>query len=473
MNKNRLGLVLRFLIPCAAAVLAGTAQAGTLTRTVLDDGATVSLYNPSVALGADGTLHVVAQGRDAATLTDTSVEIYYLSYSSGGTVRAATQINTADATEEGRAKLALTADGKVVVTWAGNNESMKAVLLDPAAAPASLIEIAETVIGANTGGGHHALAIDGNGMAHVVRTNNTNMLHIRFDPATLVANVAEHAIGTTSSPTRQVDPGLGIDSNDRLHIVYSAGDIDGQGPAAYMMADDAGTILISPTALFERAGVYAHAAHISLVVESPSLVHVVYGDKRNTTAFNNWSVYKSGGTAFYARLNPSLDDQSGDAATLASILVGTETTIGGFWYGQAFLSGGTLHFLTGSGTSGGGDLLHVALNPGTGAAGEPRNFTAQNGGHSIGKKFVRGAGNHVVWAEEIYSPTLTGATTQLVRAATTAVAARDVTVIVEEDDGWFGCTLGSGKGPVDPLLPMLAALAGLYVVRRRILPAGL
>jgi hypothetical protein len=459
------------LLLLGALGLAGPAQAATLTRTILDDGSTVSLYNPSVALGSDGTLHVVAQGRDPATFSSASVEIYYLSYGPGGTVRAATQINAADADNEGRAKLALTADGKVVVTWAGNTQSMKAVLLNPAADPADLIEVAETVIGANNISGHHALAIDGNGKAHVVRTTGSAMLHIRFDPATLVADVPEHAIGSATGSTRQVDAGLGIDANDRLHIVYSASDVDSEGPAAYMMTDDTGTILIAPTALFERAGAYAHAAHFSLVVDSPNLVHVVYGDKRNTVAFNNWSDFKSGGTAFYARLNPSLDDQSGDAATLATIRVGADTTIGGYWYGQAFLSSGMLHFLTGTGTGGTGDLVHVALNPGTGAAGEPRTFTAQNGGHSIGKRFVRGAGSHVVWAEEIYSPTLTGATTQIVRADLGAVSARPV--LVDDDDGWFGCTLSTGKAPVDPLLPLLAVLAGLYLVRRRIFPAGL
>jgi hypothetical protein len=174
---------------------------------------------------------------------------------------------------------------------------------------------------------------------------------------------------------------------------------------------------------------------------------VVYGDKRNTLPFNNWNEYKSGGTAFYTRLDPSADDQSGDAADLAAITVGTEDVIGGYWYGQAFRKGSTVHFLTGAGMSGSGNLVHVDIKGG--AVGSPRVIEANNGGYSIGKRYIYGAGNHVVWAEEIYSPTLTGFTTQLVRASTSAVA-------------------GGGGGGGGGGLPVgtLAVLAGLALLRR-------
>jgi hypothetical protein len=433
------------LLVVAGLLAGGAVHAATVNRTILDSGASLALFNPDVAVAADGTLHVCAQGRPSVSVNDqATTDIYYLSYDDG-TVRAATKVNAVDAIKDGRCQIAVNALGKVVITWAGNGESMKAVLLDPAATPASLIEVAETVVGANTGGGHHALAIDGNGKAHVVRANTTNMLHVRFLTTTLVADVAEHAIGTTSSSNRQVDPGFGIDSNNRLHILYSANDIDSQGPAAYMMLDDAGVIRIAPTALFDRAGAYAHGTHLSLMVQSPTRIHVVYGDKRDTTTFDNWSEYHTGGTAFYSKLNPSLDDQSGDAATLATILVGDESRIGGFWYGQAFLKSGTVHFLSPTSMEG-GDLVHVSVG-GSGSPSGARLYTAQVGGLSQSKWYVRGAGNHVVWSETVYSPTLLGITTQLVRAPTSA----------------FG---GGGGGGGGMPLGTLAVLAGLALARR-------
>jgi hypothetical protein len=181
------------------------------------------------------------------------------------------------------------------------------------------------------------------------------------------------------------------------------------------------------------------------MVESPTRVHVVFGDKRDTTSFDNWAEYHTGGSAFYTKLNPSLDDQSGDAATLATIRVGDESRIGGFWYGQAFLRGGTVHFLS-SVSMEGGDLVHVGIGAGSGNPGEPRIFTAQNGSLSQSKWYVRGAGNHVVWAETIYSPTLVGITTQLVRASASS----------------FG---GGGGGGGGMPLGTLAVLAGLALAR--------
>lgn len=438
--------IFRALLPIALLAASGAAQADTVSRTILDAGGTLALFNPDVAVDSDNTLHICAQGRPSVTATNqATTDIYYLSLD-GSTVRAATKVNAADAVKDGRCRIAVTSADKVIITWAGNNEAMHAVLLNPAAAPASLIEVAETVVGPSTGGGHHALAIDGNDKAHVVRALSGGLLHTRFLTTTLVADVAEHAIGTAASSNRQIDPGLGIDSNNRLHVVYSAADVDGEGPAAYMMLDDAGVIRIAPTALFVLSGAYAHATHFSLMAQSPTQVHVVFGDKRGTTTFDNWSDYHTGGTAFYTKLNPSLDDQNGNAATLTAIRVGDEERIGGFWYGQAFLKSGTVHFFTGTSMEGGGDLVHVGINGGSGNPGEPRIFTAQNGSFSQSKWYIRGAGNNVVWAETIYSPTLLGTTTQLVRASVSS----------------FGGGGGGGGMP----LGTLAVLAGLALARR-------
>ncbi len=451
-NNISVSCFLRNIFPgLAILLLAGTAQAATITRIVLDSGGTIALYNASVAVGPDGNYHIVAQGADAVDQTNKATrEIYYLRVNPSGTILTPrTKVNTPDATIDGRPKIAVTAGNKAVITYAGQGKALRAVLINPALAPASIIEVAQASIGATTSSGHHNLAIDGNGKAHVIRATGSGLFHIRFNTATLVPDVAEHAITTGSY--RQGDPGFAIDSNNRLHVVYQACDVNAQCPAAYAMFDDTGTVRIAPTALFERTGVFAHAAHISLMVESPTAVHVVYGDKRNTSTFGNWSDYKTGGTAFYVKLNPSLDDQNGNAASLAAIRVGTDKTVGNHWYGSAFLSGGTIHFVSGTDQSGTGDLLHRTINPGSGLVSGAAIATAQIGGYAL-KRQVRGVGSAVVWAEDVYSPTLTGVTTQLVMAKTANLP--------RLSSGGGGGALGSG-------LLMVLGVAGLLRSRRR------
>jgi hypothetical protein len=92
MQQNSL-LFRCFLGILATLAWAGSASAAPIARTVLNDGSTVALSNPRIAVGPNGNIHIVAQGWDATAPGDNATdEIYYLLVTSAGVVRIDTTI---------------------------------------------------------------------------------------------------------------------------------------------------------------------------------------------------------------------------------------------------------------------------------------------------------------------------------------------------------------------------------------------
>lgn len=452
MKKNHL------VLACLVILFSGAAQAATVGRTILNSGATLALYNPVAATDAQGNIHLALQGMDA-TAPSTGVEdIYYMMLSGGGTVLiGASKINTDANGSHGRPRIAVTSDNKVVIVWAGGGKAVTIAEIDPALdtskdggalAPAAIVRAA-TAVGTNTSSGHYAMVLDHNNIAHIVMNRSSTLYYIGVNPATAVVVNPEVSLAQ-SVGSRRVDPGLGVDSANKLHVVFASSTLNGDAPAAYMMLSNTGTVLIAPTALYDATVLHPHAAHFSLFLDSGDIVHVVYGDKRNTLDADNWcnTDCSQGGTMVYTRLDPSNDPQDGTASDMATLRVGEEAELNNNWYTRAFLRGSTLHLFGGSHS--GGDILYSSIGLGGSKASGTRLIDANVATPGWSRKYVAMGGSKVFWGEAVFSPTLVGGTTQLVMAS-----------LGSFDGG------GGGGGAPSPILLAVFGLAGLARALRK------
>jgi len=445
MKKNT---VFQAILAIAVLVSAAPALAANISTKILNDGSTLALSNPAVAEDSNGRIHIVAQGWAVANLGGVN-ELYYMMVEKDGDVRiAATLINTPDANTEGRPDIVVLSNDKVVVTWAKSGEAVRYVLINPAlddqngdaAVPATILERTETAIGVDTNRGHLDAAVDSTDIVHVVKAATTGGLRYNsWNPATNAVVTADVQIDANTA--NRVRPAIGIDSNDDLHIAYCSNTVGaGNCPATYMMLNGAnGAVLIDSTQLFNT--VEAKAAHISLAVDSNDRVHITYGDKRNNVDADNYcNECYQGGTAIYTKLDPSGDDQSGDAATLANIQF-YEEEMGNLWYARGFMSGGSMRLIGANGK--GGALTYI------GSPGSLKTYNTNIGGNGWSRHYVDSVGGKVFWGEGVYSPTLTGGTLQLVMANMSSFSGG-----------------GGGGSPGLPLL-LVFGLVGLARLRRR------
>ncbi len=179
-----------------------------------------------------------------------------------------------------------------------------------------LIVIPETIISTDNGTKSRApnLAMDYlNNRLHIVwfEGNDISSLSIIYlvldlDGGTVVSE-------TTLSSDVQVDidwgePEIVVDPDGNAHIVYCTGEFEGDDREIYytMVSGNTGQTLIDDTMITELDGHASVRAH--LAVDLQGMVHVVWHDKRLSDA----------GTGeheiFYSKLDPSKDDQNGDAA---------------------------------------------------------------------------------------------------------------------------------------------------------------
>ena len=421
------------LFLAAAALFAAAAPAATpsapqtiTSKVVLDSGSVVSLSAPAAAVGPDHNIHIVAYGSPSGSTVDRckigghACNIYYLLVSPSGTrLISTTKINNSGAGIHGHPAVAVTSTGQAVIVWGGKNETLRYALVDPskqgsldgsALKPVALVK-QETAVG-NSTGGKFAFVLDPKNIAYVVKLDGTGseqpLDFLKFNPATGDVLQPEAHIGSDMAQDLNF-PSMAIDSKGNLHVVYGAVDLDEHGaPAGYTMLDPNGNILIGTTQLF-NSELHPHVQkqHLMVAVDSNDMVHVVYGDKRNTpdantslTSDNFCHVCATGGTSVYTRLDPTKVPHNSEPADITKLRVGSELEIPGFWYGRAFMGGDKLiHLIAGVGKT--GSMAHVAFDPRYGAiALNPVIHTGTTlNGSDYGPKFVAGAGNQVVWAE--------------------------------------------------------------------------
>jgi hypothetical protein len=460
MNRNSLALSHVLALVAAFAALAGPASAADIDRTVLDDGTTLSWSAPDSATDSNGRIHLAVQGW--TTTSSSNREIYYLMLDRDGDVLIApTMVNTADAARESRPRIVVLSDDRVVITFQGNSEPLRYVLINPAGddrngnaanpADAAFLVTTETNVGVSTLSGEHDSEVGSDDTVHVVRQETDELRYLSFNPATGAAVTAEVDIGNTE--WRGSIPAIGVDRDDNVHLVAKFDDpVDDFAPVVYMMLDGTdGSIMIDASPLYDGAGGLQHSSHWSLMM-SGNKVDVVYGDKRFTADFDSWcNSCGQGGDMFYTRIDPGQHPQDGSAGTMAQLREGDESHIGGIWYARAFRSGSRIHVFSVPGTNNpGGDsgndgiMIHASVTPGSGSVSSLRAFNTHAVSANWSKHYVTSAGGKVFWVERVFSPVLTGEAYQLVMANVSS----------------FGGGGGGGGSPGLPLL-LVFGLAGL------------
>ena len=106
-------------------------------------------------------------------------------------------------------------------------------------------------------------------------------------------------------------PAVAVDAGGKVHIVWSD-EVIGDN-LWYSMLDNSGNTLIDDTQLTTTS---SSSSRPAIVVDSEGYVHIVWHDKRGTSA-----------EVYYTKLDPSLDDQDGDAASDAAIAVIDDTPL--------------------------------------------------------------------------------------------------------------------------------------------------
>jgi hypothetical protein len=439
----------------AGFLLSGVAQAADVSRTVLDDGTVVALFNPSAATDSDGRIHIVANGMDPASPGSGSEDIYYMLVSAGGNVLIEpTALTTDGPTSHGRPQVAINSTDQAVVIFGGGGYAMTYFLVDASLDttldggpldPAAVVE-GPTAVGAQTSQGHYAFALDSADIAHVVAHRSSTLYYLAFDPSDGSNFNAETGIGSIGS--RRPDPAIAIDSAGNVHIVDGSCAAGGDCPPAYKMLDNQGALVIDWTQLYDASTLGPHGAHFSAFTDGDDRVHIVYGDKRNTIDNASWcnSGCSLGGTMIYTVLDPNLDLTP---TTIADIRVGNEVELGNIWYGKAFRHGDKVRVYSSS--KSGGNMVHTSIglrgsNPST-----PRLIEGNLQHVGWSRAYVASTGSKVIWSEGMFVPTPAGATHRLVMASASSFA-------------------GGGGGGGAPGLALLAlfGLAGLArVVGRR------
>jgi hypothetical protein len=210
-------------------------------------------------------------------------------------------------------------------------------------------------------------------------------------------------------------------------------------------------MLIDATPLYSATVLTPHASHFTVWIDSGDRVNIVYGDKRNTLDAGNYcESCGQGGTMVFTRLDPSLDDQSGDGADIDAIRVGDEAEIGALWYAKAVPWSGRVNVI-GSGGGRGGLLVHASVSSSGGDRKAPKAFDEQSGGFGWSRHYVSSVDNKVFWTESVFAPTLVGTTSRLIMTRVSSFADRG----------------GGGGGAPGPTLLLVFGLLGLTRRLRR------
>lgn len=116
-------------------------------------------------------------------------------------------------------------------------------------------------------------------------------------------------IRVTDSQARADQPDVVIDSNGNTHIVYCDDYNTSSREIWYTMLDSNGNTLIDDTRLTDDDGY--ESTRPGIVIDSSNKVHITFRDQR----WDSGSYQE----VTYTKLDPSLDDQNGDAADAATI----------------------------------------------------------------------------------------------------------------------------------------------------------
>ncbi|MCC1495342.1 hypothetical protein [Alcanivorax sp. 1008] len=365
--KRSAGPLLASLAAAIMSLSALPVSAAELAYTEISADTAFARDRPRVDKDSDGNYHIVYRiGSAGVQMRDTVANLGYMMVSKNGTVLIDEVKLTTDAASDSvtTADIEVGSDDKVYVSWGFRDDrgdgpdrvgSLYLIKLDPSLAPqdgtspvlASITEEAEVDVGPDFK--HPFIELDDADNVYVWSHDGQ---FAKYD-STLTEVIAPMAPFTDVTYNGHGTNPIAVDSDGNVHIVFqdcndprgrlctvSYGMLDGTDGSVLIDATNVITTNLSTDQGAETdVGDAPHAVHYSIMADSKDNMAVVWVDKRNAPTRDVYTaVSGSGGTLFYAKLDPSLDDQDGSAADMTAIKVVDDSELGPFKYAQAFMA---------------------------------------------------------------------------------------------------------------------------------------
>ena len=309
---------------------------------------------PQVAKDSDGNYHIVYRMGDAGGEIDSSMigsNVGYMMVAPNGDVLIDEVKLTTDGTSNiNSTDVEVGSDGKVYVSFSFRGSNMSLIKLDPSLAPqdgtapalGTITDVAAVVV---TGSFDHPfIELDSADNVFIWSHDGT---FAKYD-STLASVVAPTSPFSGPNKNGHSTSPMALDSDGNVHVVFQDCDAN-LCTVSYGMLDGDGNILIDQTNVITEplstdqgsqtdVGDAAHAVHYNIMVDSKDKVSLVWVDKRNTPVWDDYcTVCASGGTLYFAKLDPSLDDQDGSAADMTVIKTVDDVALGPYKYVQAYM----------------------------------------------------------------------------------------------------------------------------------------
>ena len=281
---------------------------------------------PDVAVDSNGNSHIVYFDECGTS----EREIFYSMLDSDGNILIDQTQLTADNTySDKHPAVVIDSQDMVLVVCADRNydttnrTEILFMKIDPslddqdgsAADPATILVVdgAELTFEVDNWLTHPRLAIDSNDDIHVVFEEDGDQVY--YLKADNNGNVLIPTIHIRVCSSWYGRPDVAIDSNDDVHIAWNDYDVTLDDEIYYMMLDGSdGSTLIDATLITPDDDLKSKRQTIQ--VDSQDKVHIVWQDQRGDQT-----------EIYYTKLDPSLDDQSGDAADGAAITLIDDTAL--------------------------------------------------------------------------------------------------------------------------------------------------
>ncbi|MCK5873564.1 MAG: hypothetical protein KAG82_02615 [Alcanivoracaceae bacterium] len=311
---------------------------------------------PQVAKDSDGNYHIVYRMGVAGGEIDSSMtgsNVGYMMVAPNGDVLIDEVKLAADNTVNiATADVEVGSDDKVYVSFHFRSAAnMQLIKLDPSLAPqdgtAPALGTITDVAAVNVAGSFNHPFIELDDADNVyIWSHNGNFG--KYD-STLTEVVA--ITQPFSGPNRNghsTSP-MALDSDGNVHVVFQDCDTNLCTVSYGMLDGTDGSVLIDQTNVITEplstdqgsdttVGDAPHAVHYNIMVDSKDKVNLVWVDKRNTPIWDEYcTVCASGGTLYFAKLDPSLDDQDGSAADMTVIKTVDDVALGPYKYVQAYM----------------------------------------------------------------------------------------------------------------------------------------
>jgi len=319
-SKRKTLLVLVWLAMIGTMMLAGAIP------TLAQQGPEIAVTNsgayadkPDVAIDSNGNIHIVY-----CEYAGSYREIWYTMLDKdGNTLIEDTRITPDDDYDSTRPQIVIDSTNKVHIVWrdqrwdANSSQEVTYTKLDPYlddmdgnAADPAIITLVDDKRLTNIGNWYIfgvRMAIDSNDAIHIVFADDDNgdidYMKIDKDGNELIATTALRENVSHWKPY----PGVALDSNDNVHITWADYEDTDSDEVYYMMLDgNDGSTMIDATLITTNDDWYSKWA--SIVVDDEDKVHIVFQDYRGL----NHEIW-------YTKLDPSLDDQNGEAADAGTI----------------------------------------------------------------------------------------------------------------------------------------------------------